>query len=944
MRQETPERNRKLVSVTQAKLLRKIPGYDAITTAGECWYDASEANNRLAFFPDYLSHVKGDKGKSPFRLESWEKALIANLFGWKRPDGTRRYRECFLFIPRKNGKALAIDTPICTPKGWETMGDLKAGDVVFDENGAPCRVTFATDVMYNHRCFAVKFSDGEVIIADAEHQWETHTRKPEHGVGVYTTEQIAASLLVGNRGYDRNHSIPVTKSLHMPEQELLIDPYALGVWLGDGDSRSAQITLSADDRELLEHLQYCGVSVDSIVPEKRSPHILTAGIGGIKSYDFPTCRRGHLKDSSRSKTQRCLTCERMTDYARRHGLPMPGYVRWSLQEKLRMLGVLGNKHIPDLYLRASIAQRFALLQGLMDTDGTCSSRGQCEFSTTNPALRDGFLELARSLGLKPTLKTAMARCNGVVTGEVFRIQFFAFQDTPVFRLTRKFKRQKLPPASLPRSKSRQIVAVEPIESVPVKCIQVDSPSHLYLAGKGMIPTHNTALAAGIVLSVLFQDQESGMEVYSAAADREQASLVFSQVEGMVLQSAELSARCQIYKTARSVVMENRVSSYKVISADAASKHGFNSHLVIIDELHAQPNRELVDVLMTSTGARRQPLIMHVTTSDFERPSICNEKYNYACKVRDGIIKDASFLPIIYEAPKLWEGEIADYTSPIFYSNPAIWRHANPNLGVSLSLEYMERECMRAQETPSYLNTFLRLHLNVKTQADVAWLNMTSWDACEQALDLSELEGESCYGGLDMASTSDLIALVLVFPAKGHAVFPVFWLPAETALQRERRSSVPYPAWAQQGFIRLTPGNVADYDRVRQDIRDLGERFHIQEIAIDRWNATQITTQLEADGFTMVPFGQGFASLSAPSKELERLVIARGLQHNGHPVLRWCASNVMIESDAAGNIKPSKKKSSEKIDGIVALTMALGRAMVRPEDAGSVYDQRGLLAV
>jgi phage terminase large subunit-like protein len=462
-----------------------------------------------------------------------------------------------------------------------------------------------------------------------------------------------------------------------------------------------------------------------------------------------------------------------------------------------------------------------------------------------------------------------------------------------------------------------------------------------------VPRKNgkTYLAAAILCSILFQDDERGMEIYSAAADREQASLIFSQVEGMILQNPELNNLCQIYKTARSVVRDNRSSSYKVISADANTKHGFNSHAVAMDELHAQPNRELVDVLITSTGARREPLILHTTTSDFERPSICNEKYDYACKVRDGIIDDPSFLPIIYEAPKEWEGETCDYTNPAYYANPAIWQHANPNLGVSLSVEYMERECKRAQETPSYLNTFLRLHLNVRTQQDIAWLSMTDWDACyDSELSLADFHGQVCYAGFDLANTSDLIALALLFPDLDNAVLCYFWLPADTALQRERRSRVPYPAWAQQGHIRLTPGNVADYERIRADINEIGTQFKMQEIAIDEWNAAQIITQLSGDGFDVVPFRQGYKSLSGPSKELERLLLAREIRHDGNPVLRWCASNVMLETDAAGNIKPSKARSSEKIDGIVALVMALGRAMVRPEDTGSVYETRGILTL
>lgn len=463
-----------------------------------------------------------------------------------------------------------------------------------------------------------------------------------------------------------------------------------------------------------------------------------------------------------------------------------------------------------------------------------------------------------------------------------------------------------------------------------------------------VPRKNakTFWSAGIVLCTLFCDVEAGAEIYSAAAEREQASLVFAHAKGMVLQEPELAQRAKVYEVARSIVREDTQSSYKVISADASTKHGFNSHLVVIDELHAQPNRELVDVLTTSTGARRQPLILYTTTSDFERPSICNEKYDYATKVRDGIIDDPSFLPVIYEAPRLWHGQQCDYQSPLFYANEDIWRVANPNLGVSISWEYMRAQAKKAQETPAYLNTFLRLHLNIRTAQDVAWIDMMQWDACEDAsLTADALAGQACWAGLDLASTSDLCALVLLFPDADNAMLAFFWLPEETALVRERRSRVPYPAWVQQGFIKATAGNVADYDEIRNDVLDLAKRYNIRELAYDRWNASQLITQLVNEGVNCMPIGQGFASLSAPSKELERLLAAQELRHDGNPVMRWNMSNVMAETDAAENLKPSKRKSSEKVDGVFALVMALARVLVKePEPGASVYETRGVLVI
>jgi phage terminase large subunit-like protein len=443
----------------------------------------------------------------------------------------------------------------------------------------------------------------------------------------------------------------------------------------------------------------------------------------------------------------------------------------------------------------------------------------------------------------------------------------------------------------------------------------------------LIPRKNgkTALAAGIALYVMFCDGEKGAEIYSAAAERDQAALVFEHAKGMVLQNPKLSGHAQIYTKA--ITIESIGASYKAISADANTKHGFNTHFAVIDELHAQKNRELVDVLKTSTGARRQPLIVHITTSDYDRPSICNELYDYASKVRDGIINASQFMPVIYEAKP--EDD---------WQDPKVWAKANPNLGVSIGLNYFREAFNEALEKPTCRNTFKRLHLNIRTEQDVLWLPMEKWDACH-TFDMNELEGKECYAGIDLASTSDISAFVLFFP-ESCALLPFFWVPSSTAVKRQR-DRVPYQTWIDQQLMEKTEGDVVDYDVIRRRVNEIGKVYNIQEIAIDRWNSTHLQTQLTGDGFTVVPFGQGFASMSAPSKELEKLVVGGELSHNNNPVLRWMASNVAAETDAAANIKPSKKKSSEKIDGIVAAVMAIGRAMVRTDSGVSIYEAEGI---
>lgn len=438
-----------------------------------------------------------------------------------------------------------------------------------------------------------------------------------------------------------------------------------------------------------------------------------------------------------------------------------------------------------------------------------------------------------------------------------------------------------------------------------------------------VPRKNgkSTLVAGLVLYMLCCDNEPGAQIYSAAADQAQAALIYRQAKGMVLQEPELAKRLKIYHTFKSIERPETNSVYKAISAEADTKHGLNVHCAVIDELHAQPNRELVDVLMTGTGARRQPLIVHITTADFAGESICNEKLDYARRVRDGDARDPSFLPVVYEAA------IEDD-----WKSPKVWRKANPNLGVSVSEDYLKRECRRAVETPSYENTFRRLHLNVQTEQESRWIPMDRWDACTGEEPYAEtwtddLRGRPCFAGLDLSSTTDMTALVLDFPEDGHRIVPFFWIPEETAAMLERKYAVPFSVWKRAGLIEHTPGNTIDYDAVRQRILWVRDTFDLRMCGYDPWNARQICINLhEQDGVPMVEVRQGYASLNEPSKKLEALMTSGQLRHGGHAVLRWHASNVSVMTDPAGNIKPVKpdrNKGPARIDGIVALVEAIG---------------------
>lgn len=434
----------------------------------------------------------------------------------------------------------------------------------------------------------------------------------------------------------------------------------------------------------------------------------------------------------------------------------------------------------------------------------------------------------------------------------------------------------------------------------------------------------SALLAGMILYEAFCGGEPGAQIYSAAAEKEQAALVYRQCAGMIAQEPELASRCKVFKGQLKVIEIPETNTiFKAINRDAGTKHGFNTQMAAIDELHAHKSRDLTDVLLTSMGARSQPIAVLITTADYMRESICNEKYGYACRVRDGIVNDPAFLPVVYEL-----GPDDDWT------DEEQWKKANPNLGVSISLEFLRRECKRAQDEPSYENTFRRLHCNQRTEQAVRWLQMEKWDACGDDYAESDMEGRECWAGLDLASTSDLTAFVMVFPWEEQwRLLARFWTPAEKVAARRRKGDVSYQRWIAEGWLTLTEGNETDYERVRADINALADRFGIRQIAADRlWQGAQLCQQLAGDGFDVLAFGQGFLSMAAPTKQFEVAISMGALRHNRNPLLRWMAGNVSVESDSAGNIKPSRKASTEKIDGIVASIMGLALAQAGAGEA------------
>ena len=853
-------------------------------------YDEAKADRAVKFIEN-LKHTKGKFDNQPFWLFDWQERIIRDIFGIVDENGNRQFRTAYVEIGKKNGKQLALDTPIPTPQGFTAMGDLAVGDTVFDETGKPCHVVAKSEVDDTEQAYRLTFRDGGSIVAGERHLWDCESITGKPTKVQWTTGEIFEQTMRHHFRYadDEQESmrsvirIPVAKPIQTTEADLPVDPYLYGYWLGNGHSQKPEITVrDCDVPDLLSFIPY------------PCHHYYPQACGGSHILVYKELKPILVKN-------------------------------------------FRDKVIRPEYLRASEAQRWELLQGLMDSDGSVSIRkAQSTYSSTVKQLAESVRELLWSLGIKNAMTECPSTRYGIPTGEtLYVIRFTTFEDQPTSKLLRKNCRSR-ERKGLTRSNFHYLQNIEPIpEPVKMQCIQVDSPSHCYLAGPSMVPTHNSELAAAVALYLLYGDNEPSAEVYGAAADRQQASIVFDVAKRMVEKSPALMKRSKITAASKRIVNYSNAGFYQVLSAEVGTKHGLNVSGLVLDEVHAQPNRNLYDVLTKGSGdSREQPLYFLITTAGTDRESICYELHQKALDILDGRRIDHTFYPVVYG---LKDDE--DWT------DEANWYKANPSLGQTIKIERVREMFQEAKDNPAEENVFKQLRLNMWVSSLTRFIPEQIYDLGNVPIDMAALEGRDCYAGLDLSSTGDITALVLMFPPRNeeekYIMLPYFWVPEDTIPIRVRRASVPYDVWRKQGYLMATEGNVIHYGFIEQFIEELGTHYHILEIAFDRWGATQMSQDLEGMGFTVVPFGQGYGSMSPPTKEFYKLLMEGRIIHGGNPVMKWMSGNVVVDTDPAGNIKCTKAKSPEKIDGIVAAIMALDRC-IRHENESSVYDERGLM--
>ena len=908
------------------------------------FFDLEKAYRVVEFFKEVLCLNGGDFEGVAYDPLPWQKFILGSLFGWVKEDGKRRYR--MAFIETSKGP-LALDTPIATVNGWSNMGALKIGDYVFDDQGKPTKVVGVSDIFYQRDCYKLTFSDGSSIVADADHKWETtclrNGQKPGHRKDLNkkglpfrrTTEEIYRTLSIAESSSKHpqakwNHRIELAPALVLPDIELPIAPYTLGVWLGDGDNDGARIT--TEDEEITKFIEDEGYLLGS----KSKKHNNNAWRQTIGVRDKAVCIRGHGLEH-RNKKNRCLACDRETETARRHNRPFSKPTQFSLKEILRGQGLLYNKHIPRIYFRSGTSQRLSLLQGIMDTDGYISHNGSnCEITLCNKNLIHDIKELLIGLGFKCTVRESDAQLNGRVVGRRWRIGFKAYSHFSPFRLNRKKSRLPELPHTRPPSLGRMIVGCEPTASIPVRCITVEANSHLFLAGKGLIKTCNSGkspLAAGIGLYGLMADGEARAEVYAAAAKKEQAMILFRDAVAMAELAPELSSR--LIKSGRGEEAWNLAypetgSYFRPISSDN-KKSGNRPHVTLLDEIHEHKDGTVIEMMRAGTKGRRQALIFMITNSGHDRNSVCWKYHEYGIQIASGQLEDDAFFSYVCG---LDENE-----DPFLDEN--CWIKTNPSLGITIQREYLIEQITQARGMPSKESLVRRLNFCQWVGAESPWISAEVWFDNREDYPLEQLYGRRCFGGLDLSSTQDLTALILLFEPDDTDPFwrllPFFWLPALGLDDKGKRDGVDYLTWVRQGHLETTPGKAIDKAFVLQRLAEVAADYDLQTVGYDRWRIEDLKNMANNDGIDInfQPFGQGFKDMAPAVDEFERRLLAGELKHDGNPVMTWCAANAVVATDPAGNRKPTKQKSTGRIDGVVAAVMAVGQTL--GADKGNIDD-------
>ncbi len=454
----------------------------------------------------------------------------------------------------------------------------------------------------------------------------------------------------------------------------------------------------------------------------------------------------------------------------------------------------------------------------------------------------------------------------------------------------------------------------------------------------------TSLAAALANYHFFADspREVGPEIYFAATKQQQAALAWEEAERQILRNPMLNGIAQTYKSKKHIVVPKTAAVMRPLGRDSKTEDGLNPSFAVIDEYHAHPDAGLIDVIESGMGARKQPLVVIITTAGTNYTGPCIEEHEHLKKMLEGAIPAVdNFFGIIYTLDENDD-----------WKDPKVWIKANPNLGVSVDKARLAEQVNLAASSTTKITNIKTKRLNIWCNSVLGWIDFDNWEKCgKEKYSEKDLMGRVCYGAMDLSSTQDITALCLSFPPleDGEPFKHIyrFYIPEELISEKEELDKVPYSAWIDEGLIIGTPGNVIDYDWIEQDILNLAAQYEIKEFCFDPFHAQEIVNHLTDAGIIMIPIQQGYRMISPMCDSFEKRVLSREMAHGNNPVMRWMISCVEVKSDRQGNIMPMKPRrgsSGKRIDGVVANVMALGRASLQLSAQGSVYDERGVLSV